>query len=215
MINAKDEELNQTWIEYWEEQGPSLVWKSWSETYKEFISPEFLNKSSEEVKFLTEEVDETSSCGSSSEAAWLEVWEEHKKKQYQFYFDWFSAWWCQTHEQESEDLASYPTSKEQDCEESVLKIQQLSLDVKAEMEKSVDVKEQKNKTNLEKTKEFLSELGFSTMINQSTTCITESCKQSISTARKKRKKKLKVNKNCTDNVNLIYNNLFAVVYQGF
>ena len=83
------------------------------------------------------------------------------------------------------------------------------------MEKSVDVKEQKNKTNLEKTKEFLSELGFSTMINQSTTCITESCKQSISTARKKRKKKLKVNKNCTDNVNLIYNNLFAVVYQGF
>ena len=181
------QDLETAWSDYWQTQGPSLVWQSWIEKYKDYINPEYLK---------TVDGGATSEGASSrvhaqegepaSDSNWTTIWDEHQTEQRDYYSTWFSQWWSQS----------------EGAVESVLSLEELSLDSKLEMDEAAQssdaaaverVKEQRDKTNLEKTGDYLTELGFSTTINQPSSIITECCRHSKSTKKSKRQKKKRVN----------------------
>lgn len=182
---TSDNDLETAWEDYWQAQGPSLVWQSWLEKYKEYINPEYLKTSKGEAtsEDTTSEVHTTQGSETESDNHWATVWQEHQIEQRDYYFNWFSQWWLQSEE----------------SVETVLSLEELSLDSKSEMDEGAHssdasvVKEQRDKTTLEKTEEYLTELGFSTTINQPSSIITECCKHSKNTKKSKCQKKKRVN----------------------
>ena len=207
-VDSEDEELENisenftsSWNKYWEEHGPALVWQSWIETYKDFIFPDYLNKIESEEKSEERAVEVEDTNQGNFDADWTKVWEQHQQDQKSYYFNWFSSWW---------------SGNNQDIVNTV-PLESLSLDDQSNMENLLDKdpnfseqqeeitsgkaeesdnelpKEQRNKTNLEKTKEYITELGFATTINEPSSAITDCSKLTINSKKRKRQKKKKVN----------------------
>jgi len=185
--NNSEDKLEIDWEIYWKENSSTLIWNSWVEKYKEFINPEYLgtevHPGEEPSSVVTDPPD----------SDWSQIWEDHQQEQYSYYYNWFSQWWINefltavepTSERETETISGDAKNLES-ISQTALCLEELSINTEMDKNsKSPLPKEQKDKNILEKTKDYLKELGFSTAINEPLSCITD-CK--IETKKKKRKR---------------------------
>lgn len=172
--------LQADWLQYWEEQGQKLVLESWVYKYKDFIDPPSQETEPENIiEIVGAPSNEESSQSTSSQ--WSQLWEEHQVEQYMYYFEWFSNWWAQ------EKLNSTLES------EIVCDVNNIALESNTEMDNTSNIDAAKQnyckKTSLEKTKEFLSELEFSSNLDKKSNIVD--CKL-LTVKKKKRRKKKKI-----------------------
>lgn len=185
-------EVDKEWETYWEANGQSLVLTSWIEKYKDYINPEHLSSSTEvpashcAENTETRETTETLPEYSTTESAWAELWKAHAEEQYSYYKNWFYEWWAASQETESQQSTTASTEHDIDPVDELLdNFNQVAIESIMADNESSSSKEQKDKTNLEKTKDFLAKMGFSGIPDASSSCIT-SCQV---LARKKKRKK--------------------------
>lgn len=188
-----EDKLAKDWEKYWSENSPALIWNSWVEKYKEFINPEYLDTEGQQNN-------EPSSVDTvPPDSDWSKIWEDHQQEQYWYYHNWFSQWWMN-----EVSIAADPTSESEIESYSCITVNRGSvsptsigleeLSINPEMDDSSTLplpKEQKDKTVLEKTRDYLNELGFSTTINQSSSCVID-CNIEMKKKKRKKPKKHKI-----------------------
>lgn len=201
MDSTDSHDLATCWSEYWERQGHQLVLDSWTEKYQSFIQSknqditggETSNSDECEGKKFEEEKCETKSD-------WIKLWEKHVEEQYLFYYTWFSQWWHSALEASPTEEVNHTEDSEQENkihqEDFALQlgVESLSIQANQTMDSSDpenSVKQQRDKTALEKTKDFLVELGFSSNLTSPLSNV-DTCK-AIAVIKKKKKKKKKKN----------------------
>lgn len=188
-----EDKLKIEWEKYWNDNGPALIWNSWVEKYKEFINPEYLKTESQ----LSEE--QSSVASGPPDSDWSKIWEDHQQEQHLYYHNWFSQWWVNQSSIAAESPSESNTTTHSRVDENQHAISQASLDLEGlsinpEMDDNLDLsppKEQRDKSVLEKTKDYLKELGFTTTINQPSSCVTD-CKIETKKKKKKRPKKHRI-----------------------
>ena len=179
--------LEAQWNNYWEQQGAHLVWQSWLDKYKDFIDPCYLTKevNTSEIEAAVEHLTDT-----DCDDQWAHCWENHKRDIFNYYRNWFFQW-CMGLEA---DTSSESVALEVDgaCNMSNLSIhcteQAEPVPVNLQL-----VKEQKNKTVLEKTEEFLVKLGFSSSVSQGNSIVVGCSLKKVTKKRKKKRGKDNLN----------------------
>lgn len=184
--------------------GQSLILSSWSEKYKDYINPEFLQTSDEQtensdkpiIKVENGDTLQNSEPQESSDvnSTWTELWKTHTDEQYLYYKNWFYEWWTGSHDTDPQEQLSTTLSTDferdqtdQDFDDILENFNQVMLEpTMADDQSSKEAKEQREKSSLEKTKDFLSKMGFSGLPSASSSCITN-CE--VVARKKKRKKK--------------------------
>lgn len=203
-VDDKEKALELDWFEYWDTQGYKLVFESWIEKYKEFINPTYQELCKDGTKYSFENIP-LGNSPSTEDCQWTQLWEEHLQEKYFYYQNWFSQWWT---EKESQSQISVNADEESssDIEEKNLtehinpipakEFENLSLCVNPEMEGDswnssfIHTREinHSEKTILEKTREFLGGLGFTSNLSNSDSNIN-SCRVLAMKKKKKNKKK--------------------------
>lgn len=199
-LNSETNNFETSWQDYWKEFGHNLVLDSWTARYGEYLSPNYKQDRSQEVKssnFNYEIFSEDNQALESVNSDWKSVWEIHLEEQYSFYYDWFFTWW--TTSQNQPDTTQEATV----CKsESVFSNNQSQLDLLDTAFEGLLIEthgtmnsqdlgdaECHGKTVVQKTKEFLDRLGFSNSLIQPGTIITDCTLISNSTKKRKKKKK--------------------------
>lgn len=169
------------WNNYWEQQGAHLVWQSWLDKYKDFIDPCYLTKevNPSEIEAAVEDLTDI-----DSDDPWAHCWENHKKDIFNYYRNWFFQWYMGPKANTFGE--SVPLDVDGTCNMSNLSIHPTLEEAKPVPVNLQLVKEQKDKTVLEKTEEFLVKLGFSSSVSQGT---SNAAGCSLKKVNKKRKKK--------------------------
>lgn len=134
-------------------------------------------------------LDPVEACVNSSDSEWTEVWENHKEEQFCYYYNWFSQWWVSNHV--NSEITSTKVDQTQNLENNsvseIMCLEELTLEPEMDDTSSVtSIKEQKDKTSIEKTQEYLTDLGFSTSIDKPSSSVLD-CK--LETKKKKKRPK--------------------------
>jgi len=194
-LNTLPNNLESDWENYWNLNGPSLIWQSWVEEYKEFIDPEYLGniEKLDRESFPRKEESSSSEVHSCPDSDWSQIWENHQQNQYQYYRNWFSQWW--------ESDRSFTATEQDAFGESVGKVSVSpttfgleELTISGEMDDDgVKVpsssKEQEDRTSKETVEDYLTDLGFSTTISQPSSGILDWTSETMIKKKKKKPKK--------------------------
>ena len=213
-----DEEVEKNWLEYWQAQESSLVWQSWLDKYGSYVNPDYQSKETYSISSNNSSNEEISRNSESADpsivAEWAQLWEQHNQEQYKYYHNWFYLWWTDSQANTSEVSEEKPltddcaTTCNQDC--TIIALEHLSIHIppttdfdirptppadttpeESEMESPV-VKEQRDKSVVEKTQEFLKDLGFQTSSSHHLESTIKGCSLQISKKKRKKCKKKKV-----------------------
>ena len=190
-------DFEKSWEDYWEKQGPALVWQNWLDKYKEFINPEFLDDT------LDPNAAEFAEENPITETSWTQVWQDHQQQQFDYYHKWFSDWWSQS--QLEKNLNNLQLSENCDQEDrfssersemSARENDDLSVDSEFDatiLNRDLEPKEQKHKSSLEKSADYIIELGFSTTLSDPSSNVATCTMETKLTKKRKRKNRKKVN----------------------
>lgn len=179
--------LEAQWNNYWEQQGAHLVWQSWLDKYKDFIDPCYLTKevNPSEIEATVEHLTDI-----DCEDQWAHCWENHKRDIFNYYRNWFFQW-CTGLEADT-SRESVPLDVDGACNMSNLSIHPMEQAEPVPVNLQL-VKEQKNKTVLEKTEEFLVKLGFSSSVSQENSIVVGCNLKKVNKKRKKNRGKDNIN----------------------
>lgn len=189
--------LNKNWLEYWNEQGASLVWQSWLEKYHNYINPNYqeVTEENKNSSLVAVELPASSAFEDQQSPAeyeeWEQLWEKHQTEQYYYYHNWFVNWWSEeqtTHCENSEQTDAVNNTSQHGETTNQGIVPEMKYLCINNSPVQMESKEQRDKTVTEKTRDFLTGLGFQTSVNLPGSSV-KGCSVQI-VKRKKKKKKL-------------------------